>query len=358
MKFIHIADVNLGAQPDRGRIWSDTRAKEIYDTFHKLIQVCEEQKIELLLIAGDLFCTKPTMQDLKNLDFQLRKIPATKTVIVAGNQDYIEPGSPWETFEFESNTIVMPRDQAASVYLEDLNVCVTGYSYGQESYTSRILDRMRPGKEGAYNILLGHGGDPEHMPFSKEHVAQLGFQYVALGHIHKPAHILKNRMAFAGTLEPLSYEETGKHGYILGEVTDAGETTITFVPFSCRRYMNLALEINTTYTNGDICNLVEGKLQELGAGNIYRIMLRGRIEPNMEINLSELTRRYHINEIMDKTTCGFDMEELRIANDTNLLGQIMTRFFTQQDEGNAQIREKAMHYCVEALLQGESGSHE
>ena len=47
MKFIHIADVNLGAQPDRGRIWSDVRAKEIYSTFHRVIEVCEEQKIEL-----------------------------------------------------------------------------------------------------------------------------------------------------------------------------------------------------------------------------------------------------------------------------------------------------------------------
>ena len=53
MKFIHIADVNLGAQPDRGRIWSDVRAKEIYSTFHRVIEVCEEQKIELLLIAGN-----------------------------------------------------------------------------------------------------------------------------------------------------------------------------------------------------------------------------------------------------------------------------------------------------------------
>ena len=44
MKFIHIADVNLGAQPDRGRIWSDVRAKEIYSTFHRVIEVCEEQK--------------------------------------------------------------------------------------------------------------------------------------------------------------------------------------------------------------------------------------------------------------------------------------------------------------------------
>lgn len=349
MKFIHIADVNLGAQPDRGRIWSDDRAKEICDTFHRVIGVCEEQKIELLLIAGDLFHTKPTEQDLKALDFQLRKIPATKTVIVAGDQDYIDPGSAWETYTFESNTVVMPRDQAASVYFEDLNVCVTGYSYGHATYTGRILERMRPGRQDAYNILLGHGGDMEHMPFSKEHVAQLGFQYVALGHMHKPAHILKNHMAFAGTLEPLDYTETGKHGYILGQVETSGETTITFVPFSCRRYVNLALDLNTTFTNGDICNLVESKMQETGADNIYRILLRGRVAQNMEINLSELTRRYCINEVIDKTECDYDMAELALANEGNLLGKIVQEFSQETSAGDKEIREKALHYCMEAL---------
>lgn len=350
MKFIHIADVNLGARPDRGRIWSDARTKEIYSTFHRLIEVCEEQKIELLLIAGDLFYEKPTTQNLKDLDFQLRKIPYTKTVIIAGDQDYMDPGSPWETYTFESNTVVMPKDQAASVFFEDLNVCVTGYSYGHATYTGRILERIRPGREGAYNILLGHGGDAEHMPFSKEHVAQLGFQYVALGHMHKPAHILKNQMAFAGTLEPLDYTETGKHGYILGEVTTSGETTITFVPFSCRRYVNMALDINSTYTNGDICNLVEGKMQELGVDNIYRILLRGRVAQNMEINLSELTRRYCINEVIDKTESDFDLEKLRLTNNHNLLGKIMEEFSENKDTGTKEIREKALHYCMEALV--------
>lgn len=349
MKFIHIADVNLGAQPDRGRIWSDARAKEIYDTFHKVLGVCEEQKIELLLIAGNLFHTKPTEQDLRNLDFQLRKIPKTKTVIIAGDRDYIDPGSPWENYTFESNTVVMPRDQAVSVYFEDLNVCVSGYSYGHPTYTGRILERMRPGKEGAYNILLGHGGDSEHMPFSKEHVAQLGFQYVALGHMHKPAHILKNHMAFAGTLEPLDYTETGKHGYILGEVTTSGDTTITFVPFSCRKYVNMVLDINSTYTNGDICNLVESKMQELGVDNIYRIMLCGRVAQGMELNLSELTRRYCINEVIDKTECDYDLEELRVTNDGNLLGKIMREFSDETHPGNKEIRDKALHYCMEAL---------
>jgi DNA repair exonuclease SbcCD nuclease subunit len=196
------------------------RAKEIYSTFHRVIEVCEEQKIELLLIAGNLFYTRPTEQDLKELDFQLRKIPNTKTVIIAGDQDYIDPGSAWETYTFESNTIVMPRDQAASVYFEDLNVCVSGYSYGHATYTGRILERMRPGKPDAYNILLGHGGDMEHMPFSKEHVAKLGFQYVALGHIHSSQSVGREEVRYAGSPLKYSLSEAGPVKQIPGGVRE------------------------------------------------------------------------------------------------------------------------------------------
>ena len=41
MKFIHIADVHLGAQPDAGPLYSKGRAQEICDTFEKVIHVCE-----------------------------------------------------------------------------------------------------------------------------------------------------------------------------------------------------------------------------------------------------------------------------------------------------------------------------
>ena len=36
------------------------------------------------------------------------------------------------------------------------------------------------------NILVAHGGDEKHIPISKKRVAMSGFDYVALGHIHKP----------------------------------------------------------------------------------------------------------------------------------------------------------------------------
>lgn len=350
MKFIHIADVHLGVKPDRGRLWSNDRAEEIQAGFNNIVRVCEEQQIDLLLIAGDLFDAPPTEKELKNLDFQLRKMPVTKTVIIAGEHDYIEENSPWETYAFESDTVVLPRDKATNAYLQELNVCITGYSYGRPEYTERLLERLSPGREDAYNILLGHGGDKLHMPFSKEKLARLGFQYVALGHIHRPAHILKDRMAFSGSLEPLNYTETGRRGYILGEVNESGETKISFIACNKRSYVNMALDLTPTYSNADISDIIESEILRLGKDNIYRVLLRGKIDSGLTINLSELTRRYNINEVINKTQHEYDMKELLKGNEDNILGRFIKVLSDENRIEDEEIRNKAIRYGIEALL--------
>ena len=39
MRFIHVSDVHLGITPDKGKPWSDVRAKEIEDTFDRVLAV-------------------------------------------------------------------------------------------------------------------------------------------------------------------------------------------------------------------------------------------------------------------------------------------------------------------------------
>ena len=68
MRFIHISDVHLGMTPDRGKAWSGVRAKEIEDTFDKILAIAEERKVDLLLVAGDLFHKTPGIIELDMLD--------------------------------------------------------------------------------------------------------------------------------------------------------------------------------------------------------------------------------------------------------------------------------------------------
>ena len=60
MKFIHIADVHLGAQPEAA-VYSQSRGRELWESFEKILGVCEDERTDLLLIAGDLFHRQPLL---------------------------------------------------------------------------------------------------------------------------------------------------------------------------------------------------------------------------------------------------------------------------------------------------------
>ena len=49
MRFIHLADVHLGAVPDRGCPWSDKRENEIWETFRRVIAGIRENPVDLYL---------------------------------------------------------------------------------------------------------------------------------------------------------------------------------------------------------------------------------------------------------------------------------------------------------------------
>ena len=55
MRFIHMADIHLGAVPDKGKPWSAKRTEEIETTFYRLLQEAGHQGVDLVLIAGDVF---------------------------------------------------------------------------------------------------------------------------------------------------------------------------------------------------------------------------------------------------------------------------------------------------------------
>ena len=57
-----------------------------------------------------------------------------------------------------------------------------------------------------------------------------GFDYVAMGHIHRPQILLRDRAAYAGALEPIDRGHLGEHGNI--EATEEiGRQRVSIVRF-------------------------------------------------------------------------------------------------------------------------------
>lgn len=346
MKFMHIADVHLGVQPDRGKPWSETRAREVTEAFDRALSIVEEEQVSLLLIAGDLFHAPPAISQLKEIDYKLSKLSRTWTVIIAGNHDYMSPEGAYAGYRFQTKTVCLPADRVASVYIRELGVCVTGRSYDRREIPEGIYDDAQPVREDTFNFLLAHGGDLAHAPLKKQRLLDAGFDYIALGHIHKPEVLVQDKMAYAGSLEPIDYTDVGDRGYIIGEIAE-GRCHTEWKKINVRSYINLSLRVKPEYSGAQIIDAIEREIHRLGSENIYRILLRGEKSDEVQPDFHALTTRYMISMVEDLTRGALDVDALLSGNEENLIGQFIMQLKDKEDE----VSQKALEYGLHALLE-------
>ena len=196
MRFIHMADVHLGAVPDSGCPWSAFRENEIWETFVRVIDQIREEKIELLLIAGDLFHRQPLPSQTERVSQLFASIPDTEVVWMAGSHDYLREDSAYRKVKWTKNVHGFLSEKPEVISLEKLHTKVYGCSYEHSEVTEAIYSSIRPEDQLGIHILLAYGGDETHIPMKKEDGA--GFDYVACGHIHQPEMLAENRIVMAG----------------------------------------------------------------------------------------------------------------------------------------------------------------
>ncbi|MDF2540825.1 MAG: hypothetical protein K0S47_543 [Herbinix sp.] len=350
MKFIHIADVHLGATPDSNYPWGMEREKEIWNSFDEIVRICNQDKIDLLLIAGDLFHKQPLLRELKEVNYILSKLTTAMAVIIAGNHDYIGPRSHYEEFIWNDRVTFITSAAPDSIYFPHLNTEVYGFSYHTRDIKEPLYDTLLPKRDDRIHILLAHGGDELNIPINKRRVSDAGFDYVALGHIHKPE-MIKDRMAYCGSLEPLDKTEIGERGYILGEITKdmkESQTKITFIPSSVRQYIRLKLEVNQDTTNGSLSDQAREAIHISGKQHIYHFILEGYRDEAVHFDKEALLKLGNVIEVTDRTVPDYDFEALYQENTDNMIGLYIKRI--RENAGEDEIGKKALYYGIEALL--------
>ena len=186
MLIIHTADLHLGASPDAGEKWGKNRKQELWDSFERLIEVVEMQKADLLLIAGDVVHRPPLLRELREVNDRFASLSKTKVVLMAGNHDHIGANSFYKGFAWAENVYFFENAVIDSVKFPELKTDVYGLSYHGKENRERLYDDVKPEDNGYYHILLAHGGDEKHIPYTKEKLTKSGFDYIAFGHVHKP----------------------------------------------------------------------------------------------------------------------------------------------------------------------------
>lgn len=349
MKFIHTADVHLGASPDQGYPWSDERAVSIWETFERLIDRVREERADFLFISGDLFQNPPGRKEVERVGNLFAGIPDTKVVLCAGNHDYITENSAYLRCAWPSNVTGLWGETVSSVAFPQLNMRVYGRSYHKREEFENRYAGAKPEGSGQFHILLLHGGDASHCPLKREQLEKTGFDYIALGHIHKPGIVVRGKAAYCGALCPLDKADTGAHGYISGTLTPGAGLQLRFVPFSPYQYRELTVEAKETDTMLELERRIKAQVQDQGLKDSYRLRLAGHGMQAEKLDLKRLWKEgCRVLEIEDATAGAVDYAALAKAHPGTMLELFIKTLLPKDDEISRIALEEGT-----AALQGE-----
>lgn len=347
MRFIHIADVHLGVTPDEGKAWSRKREREIWDSFARIIAVAKCEQPDFLFITGDLFHAQPLKKELREVDALFREIPGTKVLLVVGNHDYLRPKSYYLTYPWAENVYIFRREEAECFEFPEQNVAIYGLSYWHREIRDCLYDTLHPADDRRINILLAHGGDERHIPFSARRLIENGFDYVAAGHIHRGGWLLPGHAVMAGSLEPTDCNDIGSHGYWMGTITKE-KAEVHFYPIRNCEYCHETYAVHSGTTEREIMEWVEALLRERPKYQYFRLFLKGKKDPEITYEMRDIEEMERIVDVTeDDLQPDYDYESLQREYEDSILDAYIGRMKRRQQDVRTK---KALEYGVNALL--------
>ncbi|CCQ93106.1 conserved hypothetical protein [[Clostridium] ultunense Esp] len=364
IRFIHIGDLHLGLQFQNVSFDPHTaneRRLELWNTFQRIVNKTIEDEVDFLFIAGDLFEEKYfTLADIKRVRDTLKKAENINIVITAGNHDTLNKKSLYTMVDWPENITIFAPAGLGKKEFPDKNTCIYGYSWDRGENTKDIFYDFKGIEKGKVNILIIHGDifdkESPYLPLDKNYLDQLGFDYIGLGHIHKP-NIISKKMAYCGSPEPLNFGELGEHGIIQGSI-DNGNTKIDLLPFSSRKFLEKTIVIDENFGYVDILDHIKqcDKEEEL-KNNLYRIKLEGIVNKNVEIDVQDIRKslesHFYYLEIRDNTIMDYDLDRLEEDNKDNIIGHFIQKM--KEKDLEDRVTREALYIGLEVLMKGKVG---
>ncbi|MDX5442401.1 MAG: exonuclease SbcCD subunit D C-terminal domain-containing protein [Hymenobacteraceae bacterium] len=341
MRVLHTSDWHLGQ-----RLVNNERTEEHRLFLNWLIKTICDQKIDLLLIAGDIFDTGfPSNTALKLYYDFLREVKQTccrDIVMIGGNHDSVSTlNAPAELLRHFNVHVVggAPADAADEVVLikdttgavgavvcavpflrdKDVRLSIPGESNEQREtrlkqgicdHYTRLVPLVQPYKQQQIPVIAtGHlfaaGGSTSDS--EKEiHVGNLGqiggdqfpveFDYVALGHLHRPQLVNKrNHIRYCGSPIPLSFSEvTDKKLVHVLEFSEGKLAAVQDVAIPCwRKLVRIKGTIDEVYgqiigyDNGDLSYPAWAEIQLHYDTNLHdhteRLQEALALQPNLQM---------------------------------------------------------------------------
>ena len=334
MKFVHAADLHLDSpllalsRQDARQVERVRRATR--EAFERMIDLCVDQEVALLVLAGDLYDNdSPNMQIAVFLRKQLRRLEqkGIRVVIITGNHD--AGNKITSALALPANTRMLGEQKPETITFDDLpvRVAIHGQSFRPGPITENLAASYPASLRGYYNVGLLHtslAGSTDHDPYAPctlEELTTHGYDYWALGHIHKRAVLACNPFViFPGNLQGRHAREVGPKGCFLVDVDDAGRTvSAEFVPLDVVRWHQTEVDLQDR-SESELVECIRSALIQThrnsdGRPGAVRVVLTGRTSLHRHIDRTPHRLRQTTLELADEIA-GDDIWIEKIVNNT------------------------------------------
>jgi len=231
-KFIHTADVHLdspllGLQKYPGAPYEEIRGAT-RRALENLVDLAITEGAAFILFAGDLY--DGDWKDYNTGLFfvsQMAKLreAGIKVFIIAGNHD--SASSLTKHLRMPENVKMFSDREPETEVLQEIGAAIHGQSYRSKAVTDDLTANYPDRIAELFNIGLlhtsldGRPGHESYAPCSTGALTSKGYDYWALGHVHKREVILEDPwILFPGNIQGRHIRETGPKGCTLVTVRD------------------------------------------------------------------------------------------------------------------------------------------
>ena len=359
MKFVHIADMHFDSpfvNLSEKDIMGDLRRLEQRKVFKKIIEYIKENNIKYFFISGDLYEHKYIKQStIEYINKLFEEIPEANIYIAPGNHDPYTKNSYYNKYNWSENVKIF-GPKVEKIETQDANI----YGYGFDDFycSDSGVENIEIEQNEKPNILIIHGNidgstieNMQYNSMSKKMLEEKGFDYVALGHIHKKDYNTEEnqKIVYPGSTISLGFDELGEHGMIVGDV-EKNKLEIQFVKLDDKQFTKRELNVDNIYSKEELIEKInELKIEE---NNYVEIILIGN--RNFEINKYDLIRyilNNNIIKIKDNTKIAYNLEKLE--NENTLKGlfikEMNKKLKNAETEEEKEIIEKSIEIGLASL---------
>ncbi len=319
IRFIHTADLHLDSPFGKLSRFDEELAKRLRNAsflaFSRIVETALSEQVDFVLIAGDIFDSEQ-----RSLAAQLGFRKELQRLSLAGIPVYFNCGN-HDPLSSWMKHLALPAGvhRFGSAGVESLvyeksgepMAEIAGISFEDKVVKENLALRFPPAREEIpFSIALLHGSfasSGEHAPyapFQLRDVQDKGYDYWALGHIHKPGimHDANPTIVYPGIPQGRDFGESGPRGFYLVELKKGEKTEIEFRPAASFLFLEKELELKEPgQETEEICAALREAVPENAAGVIFRLLLRGQTPMHSAFSADPGALLEHINNELEDT---------------------------------------------------------